>query len=148
MPLHPVTRSLLIGLGISSYLICAAVAGLVYLGFLFGGSSGSVSTRSQVSAIDCIETWGRLAPLPRSAQQLEIKQSGSRFTRGFQATFYAPQPDIDQWLKASPGIKDAMEIGIPPSSRHFEIKPGGGAVRAQVEVDDESHRVSIDVHWS
>ena len=97
-------------------------------------------------AMPAILKWGRLEPFPESARDLQVKVSGNMFTRGFRASFTAPQADIEAWLKRSPGTRE----GLPKSGpvRVFEIKPGGGAQFARVTVDDRLHRVLIRVYWS
>src|SRR5690349_23868836 len=56
------------------------------------------------SAIESARTWARLAPLPASAGQLDVRIRGNMFARIINITFEAPQADIDQWLQSSPGI--------------------------------------------
>lgn len=51
-------------------------------------------------------TWGRLAPLPASAQQITISTEGSLFSRAFRVSFIAPVADFERWLCESPGTRD------------------------------------------
>jgi hypothetical protein len=92
--------------------------------------------------------WGRLAPIPASAQHLAITKAGSMFTRAFRASFSVPVSDIEQWLGESPGTREAAPERPSPTTRRFLVKPGGGAQWAEVTVDDTSGAVRIYVYWS
>jgi hypothetical protein len=102
----------------------------------------------QGQMLSVVYEWGRLAPIPSSAKGLRVTTEGSMFTRGFRASFSAPGPVIERWLRESPGTREA-EIERPsPSSRKYVIEPGGGAQHAEVTVDEDSGIVSIYVYWS
>lgn len=104
--------------------------------------------RNRQSAINCVLNWGRFAPFPASAEPVHVSTEGTAFSRAFRVTFHAPQADIDQWIKDSPGTR-ALSPQIPsPGKRHFEIPPGGGAMHADATVDDAKHEVTIYVCWS
>jgi hypothetical protein len=120
-------------------------AGVSWLAYSFLSPD---SSRNRASALDCILAWGRLAPLPRSAQQLTVTTHGNAFTREFRTSFVAPPEDIEEWLQTSLGTCDAVVTQASPGVRHFQIKPGGGAEFAEVTVDDTQHRVSVRVYWS
>lgn len=93
--------------------------------------------------------WARLAPLPASAHDVSIRPDGGMFTRAFRAHFAAPRPDIDAWLNASLGPREASPPEtITPTRRHFDIRPGGGAVHAELTVDDAAETVDVYVYWS
>jgi hypothetical protein len=125
-------------------------------GFVLGSIVvlGSISvawllhSRLQTSATDCTLEWGRLAPLPKSAQQIAIVTEGSMFTREFRTSFFAAPEDIEEWLQSSPGTREGALTTPSPGIRHFQIKAGGGAEFAEVIVDDSLHRVFIHVYWS
>ena len=128
-----------------SCVVLVGICALVWLGYtLFSPNS----SRNRADAIDCTLTWGRLAPFPASAQSFTISTTGNMFTRGFRSSFTAPAADIEQWLQQSPGTRAVQPSSPSPGLRHFEIAPGGGAVGAEVTVDDTNHRVSIYVYWS
>jgi hypothetical protein len=127
------------------------------VGFLFGtvGISWLAysflspdSSRNQAGALDATLEWGRLAPLPPSAHHLNITVHGNMFTREFRTSFVASPEEIEEWLRTSPGIVDAVATTPSLGVRHFHIKPGGGAEFAEVTVDDTEHRVLIHVYWS
>jgi hypothetical protein len=91
--------------------------------------------------------WGRLAPFPKSARDLVVTTHGNMFTRGFRVSFSAPKEDIARWAEESPGIKDT-EPNKEGSLRKYVIKPGGGAVYAEVVIDDATDQVRTYVAWS
>ena len=97
--------------------------------------------------LGAVMEWGRLAPPPASAKNFTIKEEGNMFTRSFRASFIAPTADVEQWLRDSPGTRDVVPKHPSPSVRFFRIKPGGGAVSAEVRVKD-SGEVKIYVSWS
>ena len=92
--------------------------------------------------------WARLAPYPASARNLRATTSGGMFSRSFRVTFTAQPRDIERWLRASPGPREATEERPALGKRHFDIRPGGGANHAEVNVDDTSGRVEVNVAWS
>src|SRR5690349_24690883 len=93
------------------------------------------------SAIESARTWARLAPLPASAGQLDVRIRGNMFARIITITFEAPQADIDQWLQSSPGIRDAERTLLANGVERYVIKPFE-AVEAEVLVDTRAHAVS------
>ena len=122
---------------------------LVTLGYiLLNPTPREVYSFERDSAMDCVLTWGRLEPFPQSAQEVKLTTGGGAFTRCFTASFVAPPEDIEEWLKSSPGAREATPTAPSTGVRVFQITPGGGANVAEVAVDDTSHRVSIRVEWS
>jgi hypothetical protein len=93
-------------------------------------------------------TWGRLAPLPASAQDFTVVKEGNMFTRAFRVSFSASLPDVERWLHESPGTREVTPERPSPTSRRFLISPGGGAQHAEVTVEDGLGTVSIYVYWS
>lgn len=69
------------------------------------------------------------------------------FTRSFRASFNAPMADVERWLRESPGTREVVAEQVSPTVRYFSIKPGGGAIGAEVTVKD-SGDVEIYVSWS
>lgn len=125
------------------FLVCGC--GISVLGYYVFSPN---SPRNRDAVTDTILTWGRLAPFPSTAQDLTFERTGNMFTRGYRATFTAPAADIEQWLRQSPGIERFRPPTSPSGIRYFEIEPGGGAMWAEVKVDDAQHRVDIYVCWS
>jgi hypothetical protein len=107
-----------------------------------------VHSCNQRSAIKATLTWARLSPFPQSAHDLAIRTEGTMFTRSFRIQFTASSEDIDHWLADSTGTREAVPEKPTATTRHYMIKPGGGAQHAEVSVDDVSHTVSIYVYWS
>jgi len=99
------------------------------------------------SGIEATLEWGRLAPFPKSARDLVITTQGNMFTRSFRVSFSAPKEDIARWTEESPGLRETQPEK-QNSQRKFVIKPGGGAVYAEVVIDDATNQVRTYVAWS
>lgn len=99
------------------------------------------------SGLGATKEWARLNDFPATATDVTVETAGGPFTREFTVTFVAPLKDINAWLDQSPGTKD-----ITPTTtgfvRKYEIEPGGGAQHAELEVDERTHIVKINVWWS
>lgn len=106
-----------------------------------------LSHTNRQSAVSAATTWARLAPLPSTAQNVQVDVKGSSFAREFVITFDAPPADIQQWIAASPGPSSATQ-STAGSITSYAIKPGGGAQFAEVKVDSSKHRVVIHTYWS
>ena len=91
--------------------------------------------------------WGRLAPFPDEIDDFKIQTEGSMFTRSFRATFKCNPKTIHEWVKSSPGLQDA-QVEIKGAIKHYEIKPGGGANSATVDIDTKTDAVKVYVCWS
>jgi hypothetical protein len=91
--------------------------------------------------------WGRLAPFPKAAREFVITTHGNMFTRSFRISFSAPKEDVARWMEESPGLRDT-EPKKEASQRKYVIKPGGGAVYAEVVIDDATDQVRTYVAWS
>ena len=129
-------------------LFCGVITVVVGSFFLLTASGFWMKPRpSPEEARRCTLEWGRLAPFPASAGTVQPIPGGNAFTRSFQTSFRAPTADIERWLQASPGIREAT-AEVKANGRRYEIRPGGGAAGAQVEVNDARHEVSIYVYWS
>jgi len=88
--------------------------------------------------------WGRLAPLPPSAQNVTVTKAGDILSRVFRASFTAPVADVDRWLRESPGTRTVTPERTLPTVRRFLIFSSNGA-NAEVTVDDLGE-VWIDVY--
>lgn len=99
------------------------------------------------SGLDATKEWARLNDFPATATDVTVETRGGSFTREFTVTFVAPLEDINTWLHQSPGAK-----GVTPTIkgfvRRYEIDPGGGAQHAELEVDERTATVWINVWWS
>lgn len=117
-------------------------------------------------AIQCVLAWGRLAPFPKNISDFEIKSSGNPFTRRFHCSFIARKGDLTRWVIASPGFKDSFIVKpsnviqtfirdggrcdtvLPHKGITYIITPGDGGNSAEVEIDYNTGKVTIDVGWS
>ncbi len=98
--------------------------------------------------IRCTLEWDRLARFPDSEKHFSITTEGGPFTRAFRVYFSADPAVIEDWVDASPGLKDHEPERPEPKRRMFIIEPGGGAQYAEVEIDDKSNVVRVYVYWS
>ncbi len=111
--------------------------------FLFADES----PLNRASSIRTTLEWARLDPFPRSASHFHMQVLGNMFTRGFVADFDAPLPDINVWLTSSPGTRAVIPVQ-EGSTRRYAISPGGGALFAEVIVDDATGHVHVRTYWS
>ena len=121
----------------------AAIAAILLTQYVF-----TTETDNEDEMLGTMQEWGRLAPLPDSASDLQISAEGSMFTRGFHARFYLPDADLAAWIEASPGLQDAQVQAQDHSSREYIIEPGGGAQYAEAVIDFGSGLVRIYTYWS
>ncbi len=122
--------------GLAVLLVAIVTAGVLY-----------VSHVTRDSAIAAATTWARLAPLPPTAQNLQVEVKGSMFTREFVITFDASPAVIQQWFAVSPGPASASPT-VAGAITTYAITPGGGAGFAEVTVDNNRGRVVIRTYWS
>ena len=106
-----------------------------------------LSETDKRSGIKATLEWGRLASFPKSARDLVVTTEGNMFTRSFRVSFSAPKEDIARWTEESPGLRETQPEK-QNSQRKFVIKPGGGAVYAEVVIDDATNQVRTYVAWS
>jgi len=126
------------------------LAGFALLAFYLI-SSNEMDNRNparQEEMMKLVLEWGRLAPFPASATDVSVKTEGSSFTRSFHASFTAPRQDIEAWIKASPGLREAATQELPDNKVKYTITPGGGANKAEVIIDFTLNTVDILVSWS
>lgn len=105
------------------------------------------SPLNRASAIKASRAWARLEPFPRSAGEMKIRITGSMFTREFYISFTAPPEDIQKWLDASAGTREAkkrQDFGTVV----YEIAPGEGAQFAQVTLSRDKRTIFIRTYWS
>ncbi len=103
------------------------------------------------SAIEIVLGWGRLAPFPKSAREIDVVTGGSAFTRAFRVTFQAPQGDIEQWVNDSPGLRESAPEMVDEHITRYVIEPGEGAAYAEVVItvlDDGMRLVQVYAYWS
>jgi hypothetical protein len=92
--------------------------------------------------------WTRTAPLPVDASEISIRTEGSDFTRQFLAAArFKDASSLALWMSNSPGFKDAEVTVEADGSKIYVIKPGGGALFAEVTVHPDL-RIEINTYWS
>jgi hypothetical protein len=129
-----------------SIFILSAVSSFILVACATSNRRDEMTAEDRKEAMDTTLEWARLAPFPPSAQEVTIKTEGGWFTRSFRSHFKAPKPDLESWIKASPGLLSA-ESTYADGKRKYTIKPGGGANRAEVTIGDNGS-VEIYTSWS
>lgn len=130
-------------------LLCVIVVILAAAMYLI--NSNGIDDRNPIekkSMVECTIEWGRLADFPDSKSDFIINTEGSSFTRSFRCSFYIPKNDLDEWIRKSPGLKDAEIQTLEPTKQKYIIRPGGGAGYAEAIIDSEKCFVQIYVSWS
>ena len=90
-----------------------------------------------------VHEWTQTAPLPGDASDVSIITEGSDFTRQFKAHFRLSSESLKAWIAASPGFRDAQVTNDLEGVRHYLIKPGGGALFAEIVIDERTGSISI-----
>ncbi len=92
--------------------------------------------------------WTRTAPLPSETTDVKIESAGSDFTRQFKCSLRFPDSSaLASWIAASPGFADARVTSESDGTKVYLIKPGGGAMFAEITVHPD-FRVEINTYWS
>ena len=137
---------------LSCSIMGAIVSGIVLLIFLF--PSNSRDNRNPVRQAEMMQLtleWGRLDPFPANAENVSIWTEGNQFTRSFRAKFKASDEDINNWIKASPGLNEATIEETPEGKKKYVIVPGGSANYAEIIIDfkpDRLNEVEVYVSWN
>jgi hypothetical protein len=120
-------------------------AGVVAMGI----ANWALEKRNWNSGVSAALEWSRMLPVPASATNINLQTSGSMFSRSFVLEFDAPLADIEKWFAASPGTtgKSFDTVIQDKLGKVYDIKPGGGAQRANLTIIPSGH-VRIDVSWS
>ena len=118
-----------------------SIAVLLCVGYLY------IAQANHANGLEAAKEWARLDELPSSAANIRVVTRGGPFTREFTITFHAPLADIDAWIKTSPGTAGIVPK-ISGGKRKYNIQPGGGALYAELEVDDVAGTVRIHTYWS
>ena len=122
-----------------------------YISDMLSGSTNARDNSSAVAREDMVSTsceWGRLADLPASKNNFDIKTEGNSFTRSFRGSFNDTSAVIQQWLLDSPGVQEGVEELMPDGSTKYELKMGGGATYGEVIVSGDKERVKFYICWS
>ncbi len=119
---------------------------LILLALIVGGYF-YIQRANYYSAIEATKEWARLNDFPATATNLTVETEGSMFTREFTIQFDAPLSDIQIWLNESPGTKDVVPT-INGNTGKYSIEPGGGALHAELDLDESTGHVTINAYWS
>ena len=126
------------------------IFGAVTVAGLFLVSSNSRDNQDpakQKEIMALVLKWGRLAPFPIEATNISIETEGNSFTRSFRVSFVAPKEDIQDWIKKSPGLNEAVPERLSDNKVWYSIVPGSGANKAEVTIDNSLNQVEIYVSW-
>lgn len=132
--------------------VAAGAASLLAIGVIFDRperSERSCMGDGAAEELRLVRDWARLAPLPDERDGCLVHVEGSRATRAFRVEFVARAEELDRWVEASPGLRDAHLA--PHASAHQRIAPGGGAQWAEVSLRPAGEgrvRVEVYVYWS
>ncbi|NJD01180.1 MAG: hypothetical protein FIA99_00960 [Ruminiclostridium sp.] len=135
---------------IAAIIICVVII-IITLFTIYLLNSNAIDNINPIAKSFMLKTtleWGRLAPIPKSRTEFNIKTEGGPFTRSFRSSFYLPKTDLEKWIAASPGLADAEIENINDSKQKYIIKPGGGAQYGEAVIDFEKSFIEIYVYWS
>ena len=128
--------------------------GAVLLAFSIVGYAGcwyvfdAESRLNRESSFAAVYEWVRIDPIPSSATNISISTRGTAFTREFTLQFDAPKDKVLTWLKESPGPSETVPTTKPNGAKHYEIKPGSRATKAEIFVSPNGEHVRIHTYWS
>lgn len=125
--------------------VVAACAGLLVATTI--GGYAMYRSHVRASGLEAARQWARMSPLPATANSLYVETRGGPFTREFTVRFHAPLDDVEKWLNDSPGTS-SLKPSVTGKMRVYSVEPGGGAMHAEVTVDDTSGIVMIHTCWS
>ena len=100
------------------------------------------------SAIRATQEWGRLDAFPVPTSDLEVKTSGSMFTREFLITFSGDPQRIQDWVDKSPGTKGLVPVKDANGWWLYKIQPGGGAAAAELRLSPDKSKALVRAAWS
>lgn len=100
-------------------------------------------------AEDLLLNWGRLAPIPRSADHVALVDTKAPLTRSVRLSFDADASTVEAWEIASAGFRDAHP-GIPnPDALRFVLRPASGAEAVGIVVSGFADRQHVAIAgWS
>lgn len=123
------------------------VLAFLFLWFVLPGILLSPRSYTDAQMWKIVHEWTRTAPLPNEATDVTITTAGSDFTRQFKAKFRLPPASQKMWMDASPGFIDARLTVESDGSKVYFIKPGGGAMFAEITIHLDG-TISINTYWS
>jgi hypothetical protein len=146
-PAPPLNRFLVLKVG---FLVLTLVIAFASIMLIPAFSNVANRNLTESEKLKRVLEWGNLDPLPKDLRDFKISTSGGMFSRSYRVNFTAPRQSIEKWLHNPPSDKLAKDI---PTTRRYEMTPGGGANSASVTVDyslgdGRIGRVDIYVSWS
>ena len=142
------SRTKLITAGCLGSLLIGAVGVIVVLWFTVPAFLPLPKSHPKEEMWRTTHEWTRTAPLPPEAQNPQIVSKGSAFTRQFRASFqWRDKAAMNAWIAASPGLSDAEVTTEADGTRIYQIKPGGGALFAEIRTHPNL-RVEINTFWT
>ena len=142
------SRNKLISAGCLGSLLIGAVGVIVVLWFTMPAFFPLPKSHPKEEMWRTTHQWTRTAPLPPEAKDPQIHSKGSAFTRQYLASFqWRDKAAMKAWIAASPGFSDATVTTEPDGTRVYQIKPGGGALMAEIRIHPDL-RVEINTCWS
>jgi hypothetical protein len=139
------TKFIIGGCGIS--VVLTGVLGLLFLWFVLPGILLTPRSYTEAQMWRITHEWTRTAALPPEATDVSISTHGSDFTRQFKARFRLPPASQQNWMAASPGFTDATLTVESDGSKVYLIKPGGGAMLAEITIHPDGV-IDINTYWS
>jgi hypothetical protein len=94
-----------------------AVGTLALGGFAAARAWQSATNAMRQYDVRTVLEWARLAPLPPSAAGVRTEAVTNMFSGSVYLQFTASPAEVQDWLKASPGIREAETEGQAPDSR-------------------------------
>jgi hypothetical protein len=144
-------RFFIIIVSVSVCILCGLVVGMALFfvnAFSNTNDRDNDNPEKQEEMLMITLEWGRLAPIPDSKSEYQIRTEGSAFTRSFRSSFYLPEEDLYTWINDSPGIQDAEIEVINGNKNKYVIHAGGGASYGEVIIDFDRGFVETYVCWS
>ena len=133
--------------GCAISIVGIGVLGFLVLWFVLPGILLTPRSYTEAQMWQIAHEWTRTAPLPPEATDVTITSAGSDFTRQFRARFRLASASQRTWMDASPGFTDARLTVESDGSKVYFIKPGGGAMFAEITIHQDG-TIDINTYWS
>ena len=90
----------------------------------------------------------RLAPLPRSAEDVTSQAQMRDDAYQVEVKWHAPPADVDRWVKTSPSLQKLEPAHPLPTTRQFSLPDSASAKAVRITVDDAHGQVEIELSRS
>lgn len=112
-------------------------------------STNDVMPWNKAEAIETTLSWGSLANIPKTAQNLVVKTKGGALSRQFIIEFTTDETSLEAWVNASSRLKQATPKTNSTNNLFYDIHPGeNNSFGGSVTIDKILHKVTIDMSWS